>query len=186
MSRQETIAFLEEMQTSAEQCRKVLKVCIADLDGVDQVEEVAGIARQAGQKCLALLGEQQQSWQHFLKIDKGKQGADSATGPQQEAKLSIANDSLQDKIARVAAMGGTPALGGMVLPKLQQKQLTSLSSTESPAARELQIAQGKAEPPSLTSPQPSLETPSNSPPWLVELRKRQGNSRPSSPPHQEQ
>ena len=64
-------------------------------------------------------------------------------------------------------MGGTPALGGMVLPKLQQKQLTSLSSTESPAARELQIAQGKAEPPSLTSPQPSLETPSNSPPWLV-------------------
>ena len=46
MSRQETIAFLEEMQTSAEQCRKVLKVCIADLDGVDQVEEVAGIARQ--------------------------------------------------------------------------------------------------------------------------------------------
>ena len=45
MSRQETVAFLEEMQASAEQYRKVLKVCIADLDRVDQLE-VAGIARQ--------------------------------------------------------------------------------------------------------------------------------------------
>ena len=130
---------------------------------------------------------------------------------------------------RVAAMGGTPALGaGMVLPKLSQHQLHSLSSTESPAARELHAAQGRPDEAASTSPPPSVNTPNNSPPWLVrtldlvctvtgqcskvdvcyqlsssytctrrhlavplrvltlqvELRKRQGNSRPSSPPKQ--
>ena len=66
-------------------------------------------------------------------------------------------------------MGGTPALGaGMVLPKLQQRQLLSLSNTESPAAREVHASQGKPdEHTGLTSPQPSITTPSNSPPWLV-------------------
>lgn len=65
-------------------------------------------------------------------------------------------------------MGGTPALGaGMVLPKLQQQQLLSLSNTESAAAREVHAAQGKGHIASL--PKPSVTTPSNSPPWLVSL-----------------
>lgn len=69
---------------------------------------------------------------------------------------------------RVAAMGGTPALGaGMVLPKLSQHQLHSLSSTESPAARELHAAQGRPDEAASTSPPPSVNTPNNSPPWLV-------------------
>lgn len=69
---------------------------------------------------------------------------------------------------RVAAMGGTPALGaGMVLPKLSQHQLHSLSSTESPAARELHAAHGRSDEAASTSPPPSVNTPNNSPPWLV-------------------
>ena len=68
-------------------------------------------------------------------------------------------------------MGGTPALGaGMVLPKLSQHQLNSLSSTESPAARELHAAQGRPDEAMSTSPPPSVNTPTNSPPWLVGMR----------------
>ena len=67
-------------------------------------------------------------------------------------------------------MGGTPALGaGMVLPKLSQHQLHNLSSTESPAARELHAAQGRPDEVVPTSPPPSVNTPNSSPPWLVSL-----------------
>lgn len=65
-------------------------------------------------------------------------------------------------------MGGTPALGaGMVLPKLSPHQLHSLSNTESPAARELHAAQGRCDEVASASPPPSVNTPNNSPPWLV-------------------
>ena len=67
-------------------------------------------------------------------------------------------------------MGGTPALGaGMVLPKLHQQQLLSLSNTESAAARELHAAQGRPDQHTVSSPQATITTPSNSPPWLVRL-----------------
>ena len=71
---------------------------------------------------------------------------------------------------RVAAMGGTPALGaGMVLPKLSHHQLHKLANTESPAARELHAAQGRPDEPAPISPQPKVHTPDNSPPWLVSM-----------------
>ena len=63
-------------------------------------------------------------------------------------------------------MGGTPALGGMVLPKLSQEQLHGLSSTASAAAHEVHAAKGLA----LDSPDhspPNVKTPDSSPPWLV-------------------
>ncbi len=67
-------------------------------------------------------------------------------------------------------MGGTPALGaGMVLPKLHQRQLLNLSNTESAAARELHAAQGRPDQHAVSSPQATITTPSNSPPWLVRL-----------------
>lgn len=67
-------------------------------------------------------------------------------------------------------MGGTPALGaGMVLPKLHQQQLLNLSNTESAAARELHAAQGRPNEHAVSSPQATITTPSNSPPWLVRL-----------------
>ena len=65
-------------------------------------------------------------------------------------------------------MGGTPALGaGMVLPKLSQHQLHNLSTTESPAARELHAAKGRPDEAAPLSPPPSVNTPNSSPPWLV-------------------
>jgi len=92
-----------------------------------------------------------------------------------------------DKLARVAAMGGTPALGGMALPKLSQDQLHGLSSTASAASREVHAAKGHPIESPDCSP-PNVKTPESSPPWLLELRaKKQGSrpsSRPSSPPRQ--
>lgn len=64
-------------------------------------------------------------------------------------------------------MGGTPALGGMALPKLSQDQIHGLSNTVSPAARELHAAKGHPVDTSSHSP-PTVKTPdASSPPWLV-------------------
>ena len=66
-------------------------------------------------------------------------------------------------------MGGTPALGGMVLPKLSQDQLHGLSSTASAASREVHAAKGHPIQSPDCSP-PNVKTPESSPPWLVRAK----------------
>lgn len=180
MTRQESVAFLGKMQALAQQYGELLERCMGEVKDMDE-SDLAGATQQAGKRSHMLLAEQQQAWQQFIPFDMDKDDCSHAEG----SKASQASTDSQDRISRLTAMGGTPALGaGVVLPKLHQQQLLSLSNTESPAAREVHAAQGKPDEHTLCSPQPSVTTPSNSPLWLVELRKRQGNSRPASPPSQ--
>lgn len=176
MTHLEGPAFLEDMHAAAKRYLSMLEGCIKRTKELDDQEEAASLTEQTGRQSLQVLAEQQQAWEQFLKIDKAQMG-------DKDMNVNVEGNS-QDKISRVAAMGGTPALGaGMVLPKLHQQQLLNLSNTESAAARELHAAQGRPDEQAVSSPQATITTPSNSPPWLVELRsRRQASSRPSSPP----
>lgn len=179
MTHMEGRAFLEEMQASAKRYLNMLEDCIGQAEDLDT--EGSACVTETGQRSLKLLAEQLQSWQQFLRVDEVQCEPVNLAGQAESSSSHQTSGCTQDKISRVTAMGGTPALGaGMVLPKLHQRQLLSLSNTESAAAREVHAAQGKGHVMSLQ--QPSVTTPSNSPPWLVELRKRQGSSQPSSPP----
>ncbi|KAL3161335.1 hypothetical protein ABBQ32_010233 [Trebouxia sp. C0010 RCD-2024] len=173
-------AFVKHLQCLTQEYLDRLERCVRDIDD----PEAVSIA-ETGKECLDMLKQQQEVWQQVIGGDEGN--VDNAMSPS-DKDCSMTHQAAaeeQSKISRVAAMGGTPALGaGMVLPKLCQHQLQNLSSTESPAARELHAAQNRPDEPALTPPPPSVTTPNNSPPWLIELRKRQGNSRPSSPPKQ--
>lgn len=177
----EGLAFLEDMHAAAKRYLSMLEGCITRTKDLDDQQEASSVTEQTGRQSVQVLAEQQQAWEQFLKIDKVEfdkvqMGAKDVNGN--------VEDSTQDKISRVAAMGGTPALGaGIVLPKLHQQQLLNLTNTESAAARELHAAQGRQPGEhAVSSPQATITTPSNSPPWLVELRRRQASSRPSSPP----
>ncbi|KAL0032015.1 hypothetical protein WJX77_000635 [Trebouxia sp. C0004] len=175
MTHLEERAFLEDMHAAAKRYVSMLEGCITRTIHLDTQEEAASVTEKTGLQSLRVLAEQQQAWEHFLKNDKAQMGT-------KDVNVAV-EGSTQDKLSRVAAMGGTPALGaGMVLPKLHQQQLLNLSNTESAAARELHAAQGRFDEHAVRSPQATITTPSNSPPWLVELRKRQASSRPSSPP----
>lgn len=173
-------AFVKNLQCLTQEYSQRLERCVRDFEECDG----AVSAIEVGIECLDMLKQQQKAWQQVLGTDKGD--ADNAVSVSDKncSETNHAAAEEQSTVARVAAMGGTPALGaGMVLPKLSQHQLHSLSNTESPAARELHAAQGRPDEPASTPP-PSVNTPNNSPPWLVELRKRQGNSRPTTPPKQ--
>jgi hypothetical protein len=67
---------------------------------------------------------------------------------------------------RLAAMGGVPALGGVVLPRLTPAAKAGLQPTASPAAIEL-----RQEPPPGGSPLPPPPRPGPSPPHRYLLRK---------------
>ncbi|KAL3161898.1 hypothetical protein ABBQ38_008985 [Trebouxia sp. C0009 RCD-2024] len=173
-------AFVKHLQCLAQAYSDRLETCVRDLD-----EPGAVSVAETGKECLDMLKQQQEVWQQVLEGDAGNADTAMSVSGKACSRTHQAAAEEQSKISRVAAMGGTPALGaGRVLPKLSQHQLQSLSSTESPAARELHAAQGRPDEPASTPPPPSVNTPDNSPPWLIELRKRQGNLRPSSPPKQ--
>lgn len=178
MPHSEGAALLMDLQSSNQKYSDKLDECLRQSQDGDDAS-----VSKAGQECLEMLQQQQQVWQQFL--GHSQDSADNEVPITETSVTQQTSADPQSKLSRVAAMGGTPALGpGMVLPKLSEHQLHKLASTESRAARELHAAQGRPDEPASTSPEPSVPTPNNSPPWLVELRKRQGNSRPSSPPKQ--
>ena len=46
MSQRETIAFLQEMKTSAETYLKTLNDCVSDLREIEDIDQAAGVTRE--------------------------------------------------------------------------------------------------------------------------------------------
>ncbi|KAL0021462.1 hypothetical protein WJX79_004727 [Trebouxia sp. C0005] len=113
-------AFLEDVHAAAKRYVSMLEGCIQRTKELDDQEEAATVTEQTGRQSLQVLAEQQQAWEHFLKIEKAHMGS-------KDVSVNV-EGSTQDKISRVAAMGGTPALGaGMV--ELRKRQASSRPSS---------------------------------------------------------
>ncbi|GAB4821334.1 hypothetical protein N2152v2_008380 [Parachlorella kessleri] len=135
MSREEVSAFLRNLQIALDGLQKSIDQSLASLPKTKRDDLPKFLAEQK-RRFIHLYDEQLEEWGRFVE-EAGLQVEEEETIDEGGGETTPFNVRLRSLEQRVAAMGGIPALGATVLPRMTPAHKAGLSATASPAAVEI-------------------------------------------------